>query len=233
MIKGKSFLAIIPARAGSKRLPKKNHLILAKKPLIEWTIEAAKKSKYIDDIVVSSDDKKILNIAKKMKVIAQERPSEISTDSSSSAECVEYVLKNLLKNYDYLIFLQPTSPLRTVLDIDSAIKKTIDLKASSITSVTESEHNPLWTATLPEDDSINNFISKNIREKRGQDLPVFYRLNGAIYIVKVRMFIKNKNLIQKKGYAHIMPQERSIDIDTKLDFLLASSIISAKIDRKI
>jgi CMP-N,N'-diacetyllegionaminic acid synthase len=121
MYKEKSFLAIIPARGGSKRLPNKNILNLAGKPLIEWSIDAALKSKYIDKVVVSSDDENILKIAKdKCDII--KRPKELATDTASSIDVIKHVLDNLEKKYDYIVLLQPTSPLRNEKHIDEAIE---------------------------------------------------------------------------------------------------------------
>ena len=158
MLNNKSFLAVIPARAGSKRLPNKNRLPLAGKPLIQWTIEAAQASAFVDSIVVSSDDDTILSVAKKMGVVAQNRPGDLATDVANSADCVAYVLKQMSHQYDYLVLLQPTSPLRTSVDIDAAINKAIDCAAESVTTVTEVEHSPLWANTLPADGSFAGFI---------------------------------------------------------------------------
>ena len=224
MLNNKSFLAVIPARAGSKRLPHKNRLPLAGKPLIQWTIEAAKASVYVDAIVVSSDDDDVLSIASEAGVEAQSRPASLATDTASSADCVAYVLEQLPQQYDYIVLLQPTSPLRTAADIDAAIRKVLDAGAESVTSVTEIEHSPLWSNTLPDDGSMADFI-KPANGKRSQDLPTYYRLNGAVYVVDVNAFLTNNQFIQPAGFAYIMPQQRSVDIDTQLDLLYAESVI--------
>jgi len=226
MLNQKSFLAIIPARGGSKRLPHKNRLLLGGKPLVQWTIDAAKSSAFIDTIVVSSDDAAILDIARELGVVAQNRPASLATDTASSADCVVYVIENLPQQYDYLVLLQPTSPFRTTADIDQAISMAVELESKSVTSVSETEHNPLWSNTLPEDGSLANFMSPVLKNKRSQDLPTYYRLNGAAYVVDIKAFLETEQFIQSKGYAYKMPQERSIDIDTQLDFLLAKCVIS-------
>ena len=225
MLDHKSFLAVIPARAGSKRLPHKNRLPLAGKPLIQWAIEAAQASVYMDAIVVSSDDNDLLNMASQAGVEAQARPASLATDTASSADCVAYVLEQMTSQYDYLVLLQPTSPLRTAADIDAAIRKAVESGADSVTSVTETEHSPLWSNTLPVDGSMADFI-KPTNNKRSQDLSTYYRLNGAIYVVDVSAFLTNKQFIQSMGFAHIMPQQRSVDIDTQLDLLYAESVIN-------
>lgn len=224
MLNGKSFLAVIPARGGSKRLPHKNSLPLGGKPLIEWSIESAKQSRYIDSIVVSSDDTQLLDLAIGCGVAAQQRPGYLATDTASSADCVAYVLDSVTEAYDYVVLLQPTSPLRNSLDIDNSIERMVELGAASVVSVTETEHSPLWSNTLPKDGSLADFISPKISRTRSQDLPTYYRLNGAVYVVDAALFSQNQLFIQQPAYAYVMPRERSVDIDTQLDLIYAESV---------
>lgn len=225
MLEGKTFLAVIPARGGSKRLPKKNILKLDNKPLIGWTIEAAKKSRYIDDIVVSSDSNEILNIAATYGVRALKRPSELSGDTASTFDTLKHAIKNS-KKYDYIILLQPTSPLRTVEDIDGAIQYLFEKKADAIVSVCKMEHSPLWSNTLDDDKSMEHFLKDEVLNKRSQDLEQYYRLNGAIYISQVDKLLENGSFFLKENiYAYEMSQQHSIDIDTEIDFLFAQLLI--------
>ena len=225
MLKDKTFLAIIPARAGSKRLPKKNKLIFANKPLIAWSIEAAKMSKYIDEIVVSSDDKDILAIAQEYDVKSLYRPEELSDDTTSTTDVIQHILKNIKKDFDYIVLLQPTSPLRDHKDINNAIELLIKKDADSIISVCEVGHPPFWSNTLPENKNMNNFLNEDILNKRSQDFKKYYRLNGAIYIIDKNKFLKTKNFFLKQNsFAYEMSQEKSIDIDSKLDFQIASQL---------
>ncbi len=226
MINGKRILAIIPARGGSKRLPQKNILELSGKPLIAWTIEAALASKYIDRVVVSTDSDKIAHISKIYGAdVPFLRPNSLATDKSASIDVVLQLLDKLElidDYYDYIILLQPTSPLRTTMNIDESIMMLMDRKCDAIISVCEAEHSPLWSNIIPENGNLSNFLDESILNKRSQDLDKYHRLNGAIYICdsirikKEKTFFFNSNCI-----AYRMTQEQSIDIDTQLDFLKA------------
>ena len=187
----KTFLAIIPARGGSKRLPRKNLLDLCGKPLIAWSIEAALKSKYISKVIVSSDDEEILNIAKEYKADFIKRPDELASDTATTFDTLKHTLENVEK-YDYVVLLQPTSPLRTEKHINEAIELLEEKNADAIISVCEMEHSPLWSNTLDENLDITNFLRDEVLNKRSQDLPKYYRLNGAIYICKTDKLLQNK-----------------------------------------
>lgn len=217
----KTFLAIIPARGGSKRLPRKNVLDLCGKPLIAWSIEATLKSKYISKIIVSSDDEEILNIAKEYKADFIKRPDELASDTATTFDALKHTLENV-KKYDYVVLLQPTSPLRTEKHIDEAIELLEEKNADAIISVCEMEHSPLWSNILDEDLDMSNFLSDEVLNKRSQDLPKYYRLNGAIYICKIDKFLQNRGFFLKDNViAYIMDKKDSVDIDDKIDFKLA------------
>jgi CMP-N-acetylneuraminic acid synthetase len=223
----KKYLAIIPARGGSKRLPNKNILNLNGKPLIVWSIEAAKKSKYIDDIVVTSDSDKILEIAKKNNIIALKRPEKLATDCATTVDVIRNVIENMNEKYEYLVLLQPTSPLRNEKHIDEAIELLETKKADAIISVCEMEHSPLWSNVLPDDLSMKNFLRKDIKNKRSQDLEKYYRINGAIYISKIDKFLKQNTLfLDENIYAYIMNRKSSVDIDDEIDFKLAEVLLN-------
>lgn len=226
MLDGKTFLAVIPARGGSKRLPKKNVLDLAGKPLIAWSIEAGLQSKYIDKVVVTSDDESILNIAKKYGSDILQRPHELASDTASSIETIIHSIKHT-DAYDFIVLLQPTSPLRSAKEVDKAIELLMAKKADAVISVCEMEHSPLWSNKLPEDGNMQNFLQAEVKNKRSQDLQPYYRLNGAIYIADTKRILKEKTFfLNSKIYAYKMPQEKSIDIDTKLDFKFAQFVIN-------
>ena len=227
MLNDKTFLAIIPARGGSKRLPHKNKLILGGKPLISWSIEAAQKTKYLDEIIVSSDDTEILNIAHKYGIRTLLRPENLASDTASTVDVIEHTLKNIDQDYDYIVLLQPTSPLRSYENIACAIELLINKNADAIISVCKVEHSPFWSNILPNDRNMDNFLSDEVLNKRGQDFEQYYRLNGAIYIIDKNKFLEKKSIFLKKNiFAYEMSQKQSIDIDTKLDFQIASAIIS-------
>lgn len=233
MIKDKKVLAIIPARGGSKRLPRKNALPLAGKPLIAWTIKAALAVASITEVMVSTDDDEISCIAKVTGAqVPYKRSAELSSDTASSIAVVIDVLnyyKQQEREFDYVILLQPTSPLRTDKDIESAIELLEAKQADAIVSVCPVEHSPLWSNTLPEDDSLNNFISNEIKSTRSQDLPEYYRLNGAIYICRVEKLLEEQSFFLADNiFAYKMTTEASVDIDNHIDFLLAEALLSQK-----
>lgn len=213
-------ISIIPARGGSKGLPKKNILELAGKPLIAWSIEASLKSKYITRTIVSSDDDNILRISGKYGAEILKRPDELSLDTTPSEPVIEHVLKNIesIEEYDYLILLQPTSPLRDEKDIDESILKLIKEKnATALISVKEID-NKILKAFKNNKNGYLEGISNNIYPfMRRQDLPKVFMPNGAIYIIKIDEFLKTKKLFSDKTISYIMDEKKSFDIDTKDD----------------
>ncbi|MEN4053843.1 MULTISPECIES: acylneuraminate cytidylyltransferase family protein [Sulfurimonas] len=228
MLDGKTFLAVIPARGGSKRLPRKNILPLAGKPLITWSIEAAKKSRYLDEVVVSSDDNEILSIAKQNALQVIKRPDRLANDTASSIDVIKHTL-NIFSSYDYVVLLQPTSPLREKKHIDEAIELLVQQEADAVISVCEVEHSPLWSNTLGENNSMSGFLDQKLLNLRSQELKQYYRLNGAIYIAKTELLLTQDTFfLEKNIYAYIMPQKESVDIDTQLDFDFATFLIQGK-----
>ena len=224
MYKNKTFLAIIPARGGSKRLSRKNVLDLYGKPLIAWSIEAGLKSKYIDKEVVTSDDNEILEISKKYGAEIIKRPDELASDTATTFDAIKHTIDNLEK-YDYIILLQPTSPLRNEKHIDEAIELLKTKNADAVVSVCEMDHNPLWSNTLPKDGNMSGFLRDEVLNKRSQDLEKYYRLNGAIYICKTNKLLKAKSFILKENlFAYVMDRKSSIDIDEEIDFKIAQNI---------
>ena len=226
-------MAIIPARSGSKRLPKKNILPLAGKPLIAWTIEAAKLSRYVDDVVVSTDSDEIMSLAIEYGAEAPfTRPAHLATDEAGSSPVLLDAigwLKARGRAYDLVIMLQPTSPLRTASDIDKAVEYFIEKSAKGVISVCECEHSPLWANTLAPDHSMEGFIPQQARGLRSQDLPTYYRLNGAVYIFDVKFLEQEQGMFYSPDvYAWVMAREHSVDIDNMMDFKLAEVLINER-----
>lgn len=220
----KTFLAIIPARGGSKRLPRKNVLDLCGKPLIAYSIEAGLKSKYISKVIVSSDDNEILTISKEYGAETINRPEYLANDTATTFDALEHTI-NSLEKYDYIVLLQPTSPLRNEKHIDEAIELLNKKDADAVISVCETEHSPLWCNTLDKNLDMTNFLHNDVLNKRSQDLPIFYRLNGAIYICKTEKLLENRSYFIKENiFAYIMDKIYSVDIDDELDFLIARQI---------
>lgn len=225
MHKNKKFLAIIPARGGSKRLPGKNILALCGKPLISWSIEASLQSNYIDKTIITSDDNKILKIAQKYHVDLIKRPDILAQDHSSTFDSIVHALKNITEKFDYIVLLQPTSPLRKSFQIDEAIELLLNKKADEIISVCLVEHPIQWSSTLSDNIKMDDFI-KQINTKRSQDLDDHYRLNGAIYIISIQKMLEEKSLfLPCNCYAYKMDRMSSIDIDEKIDLIMAEAII--------
>ena len=221
MYKDKTFLAVIPARGGSKRLPRKNVLDLHGKPLIAWSIEAGLKSKYIDKVVVTSDDAEILDISKKFGAETIKRPDELASDTATTFDVIKHVMENI-ERHDYIVLLQPTSPLRNEKHIDEAIELLEVKNADSIVSVCEMDHNPLWSNVLPKNGSMKGFLRDEVLNKRSQDLEKYYRINGAIYICKAKKLLKEKSFFLKDNiFAYVMDRKSSIDIDEEIDFKIA------------
>lgn len=225
MINGKKIVAVIPARGGSKGILRKNTRDLAGKPLIAWTIEAASKSKYLDRVILSSDDNEIIEIAKSYGCEAPFiRPAYLATDDAISADVILHALDEV-DSYDYVVMLQPTSPLRTTEDIDQCIEMLFDKKANSCVSICESSQSPYWMYTLNDEDKIGSFVKEEELILRRQDLPVVYSLNGAIYISEIDWFRKKKSFLTNQTVGFIMPRSRSYDIDTNEDFLFCECIM--------
>ena len=235
MLNNKKILALIPARGGSKGLPRKNIKPLLGKPLIAWTIEQALNSKYIDRVIVSTDDLEIAEISKKYGAeVPFIRPKELAQDDTPTIDVVFHTLdyfENKGEKFDIVILLQPTSPLRETSDIDRALEMFINNEdALSLVSVKENEHPPFWSLKL-ESNFLKPLFEEKLFFKRRQELPQSYMPNGAIFIARVDTLKQYKTFYTPKTIAYIMPPEKSIDIDTKFDFLLVESFLQKKGER--
>ena len=224
-------LAIIPARGGSKGLPKKNILDLYGKPLIAWSIEASLNSKYITTTLVSSDSEEILSISKKYGSSTIKRPQNLATDTASSESAIIDALKRLKEDsqeFDYLVVLQPTSPLRDAKDIDESLELFFNSDATALISVCETDNKILKAFKENESGYIDGISNNDYPFARRQDLPKTYMSNGAIYIIKVDDFLNSGTLFTDKTISYIMSDEKSIDVDTKEDLASIKTILEAK-----
>jgi len=211
-------LAIIPARGGSKGVPRKNIRNLAGKPLIAWTIDEAKKSKYISRLILSSDDDEIIEVAKKYGCeIPFKRPKKLAQDDTPGIAPVLHAIEQC-SGYDYVMLLQPTSPLRTVEDIDMCVELLLSEKANACVSVTETTNSPFWMYTLEEHQQLNPILTGDLIWRR-QDLPKVYALNGAVYIAATVWLQKTGAFLTDETLGYMMANSRSLDIDTEEDFL--------------
>jgi len=228
MYKNKKIIAIIPARGGSKGVPKKNIRKIVGKPLIAWSIEAASKSRYIDRLILSSDDKEIIQTAKEWGCeVPFVRPAELAQDQSKTIDAVLHALREL-PGYEYVVCLQATTPLTAPTDIDGCIEKCISANAESCVSIVEPEKSPYWMLQLSEQSILEPLLDAKYLTKRRQELPLVYVPNGAIYVCKVEWLIKSKNLFSTKTIGFIMPASRSLDIDTEQDFAVLESLCREK-----
>ena len=223
-------IAIIPARSGSKGLIDKNIRLMNGKPLIWYSINAAIESNCFDEVMVSTDSERYAKIAKECGAsVPFLRSTNNSSDKADSWDVVREVLskyKELGKEFDTVMLLQPTSPLRMAKDILESFFILKEKNARSVVSVCETEHSPLWCNTLPDNECLDGFLRPEIIESVGrQSLPTYYRINGAIYLTKVSDDI-GTDLYSDTGYAYIMPREKSIDIDTELDFKMAEFMLN-------
>jgi CMP-N-acetylneuraminic acid synthetase len=229
-------LALIPARGGSKRLPGKNIKALGGKPLIAWTIEAALQSN-VHKVVVSTDCEDIAAVAKAHHAsVPFIRPLEHAQDESGVSGVIDHCLEFYAEqgeSFSHILLLQPTCPLRIAADIDAAINLMLDKKASGVFSVCEVDHSPLWANTIPADGSFDDFLREEVAGVRSQELPTYYRVNGAIYLLSVEEYQKTHSLFHHKNtYSLIMPRERSVDIDEEVDFVIAEAIFNQKAANK-
>lgn len=230
---GWKVLGLIPARGGSKGVPGKNIRELARRPLIAHTIDCALASGVVDRLICSTDSLEISRVAERYGAeVPFMRPAEYSTDGASGMEVImhamEWVDTSDTEKYDCLLFLQPTTPLRRPEDIIGCLKLMKSRDAAVVLSVCEANHPPLWMNTLPEDLCMQNFLrseAKGIISR--QQLPVYYRLNGAVYLCNWEYLDKSGDgLYSDRTYAYIMPKERSVDIDSIFDFQLAEFLIA-------
>ena len=233
MIDEKKVLAIVPARGGSKRLPGKNRLILNNKPLIAWSIEAGLNSSYVDRVIVSTDDQDIADISREWGAeVPFIRPQELASDKATTVDTIIHALQSIENSderYDYILLLQPTSPLRTAKHIDEAVELMIEKCADSIVGVTEVSHPVEWSNTLPDNLSMDNFISKEAYFTRSQDFPERYQINGAIYLIKKESLLSSGMMKSEvNSIAYIMDKNDSVDIDDRFDFILAETLMDSK-----
>jgi N-acylneuraminate cytidylyltransferase len=218
MISGKSVLALIPARGGSKGLPGKNIMPLGGRPLIQWTIDAARGSRFVDRVVLSSDDETIIEIAARGGCeVPFRRPAPLASDTAAMVDVALHALE-AVPSHDVLVLLQPTSPLRTSTDIDAACELFTSSGAPSCVSVSLTEQSPYWMYGLGARGELLPVLEPPEGIVRRQDLPPVYVLNGAIYVADVAALRKSRNFVTRETVGYTMPPERSIDIDTAADF---------------
>lgn len=221
-------IAIIPARSGSKGLKDKNIKLLGGKHLLGYTVEAAFQASVFDCVHVSTDSEQYAQIAKAYGAdVPFLREEGLATDSADTWDVLRAAVRHyeeLGRSFDTVTLLQPTSPLRDAADICRAFEIFHDRQADSVISVCEVEHSPRLCNTLGTNNSMQDFIDIQIIGRR-QDLGVYYRLNGAIYIQKTEILMRRQTLYGEKSYAYIMDKIHSLDIDDAFDFFMAEAAL--------
>ena len=196
--------------------------------MIAWTIECAKKSKHLDRVIVSTEDKEIAGVAQKWGAeVPFMRPKELAQDDTPGVMPVVHAARTLMRGgYNYIVLLQVTSPFRMPKDIDSAIEKCVDCKADTCVSVTEAEASPYWMFSLSESEKLQPLLKTNMDTNyQRQRLPIVYQLNGAVYVVESSYLLREQRLIDGNTLGYVMSAEHSLDIDTLRDFSVAESML--------
>lgn len=224
-------LGVIPARGGSKSVPRKNIALLHGKPLIAYTIEAARGSRSLTHFVVSSEDPEIIAVAKQYGApVPFVRPAELATDEAPSLPVVQHAVREMESlhgiTYDIVVLLQPTTPLRQPGDIDAAIQKLVDTGADSVISVCDvGAYHPARMRQIIDDRLVELPIREPKEMLRRQDLPPVYIRNGAIYAVRREVVMEQNSMSGKVCRPYMMPEDRSVNVDSKLDLLLAEILL--------
>jgi N-acylneuraminate cytidylyltransferase/CMP-N,N'-diacetyllegionaminic acid synthase len=230
----KTFLAIIPARGGSKGLPGKNIKELCGKPLIAWSIEAGLKSNYLDETMVTTDYQNILDISKQYGAsVPFLRPDELANDTATSFDAINHTIEfyknELNKEFDYIVLLEPTSPLRESSDIDKAIEVLMDSDADSIVGICRTEdQNPAFLVLKNEKSFISGYENKEMRVLRRQDINDVYFFEGTIYISKTDALLDKKTFYHENTIGYEVPKYKSLEIDDMEDFIMVEAIMKYK-----
>jgi CMP-N,N'-diacetyllegionaminic acid synthase len=223
-------LAVIPARGGSKGVPGKNIRLLGGLPLIAHSILQASQARSITRVVVSTDSVQIADVGRLYGAeVPFMRPSELADDITSGLDPLLHALRWLEDTDGYrpdiVVLLQPTSPFRTVDDIDGAFKLALDKEADAVVSVTAARHHPRWMKRVSADGTLVDFLPPTVQVDRRQDLEPVFALNGAIYLARTNVLRQHRTWYTEHTYAWQMPAERSLDLDTEFEFQLAELLL--------
>lgn len=229
MIGDAKILALITARGGSKGLPRKNVLPLGGKPLIAWSIEAAKGSALIDRLILSSDDPEIMAAATAFGCeVPFVRPAALATDQAGSLDVVRHALAALPERFDYVVVLQPTSPLRTSADIDAAIRLCVERGTTTCVTVCAVDKTPYWMFKMDSDARLVPLFPASQMPQSRQDAPKVFQLNGAVYVARTDHILNGGTFIAADTVAYEMSRSRSTDIDNRDDFAALETKVGSK-----
>lgn len=222
-------LVIIPARGGSKGLPRKNLALLGGRPLVAWSIDVGLRTPSVGRVVVSTDDEEVAAVSLAAGAdVPFRRPAELASDKTSSVDVVLHALTALGENgagrTERIVLLQPTSPLRDVSDVEGAIRLSLESDADAVVSVSEAECHPWYTVSIDPEGRLHAMV-EHPRFDRRQDLTPAFRINGAVYVVR-RSTLQERNTFSPAGaLAWVMPPERSVDIDRHIDLVVAEALL--------
>jgi len=226
VIDGASVVGVIPARGGSKVVPRKNVRDAGGRPLLAWTIDAARGSRYLDRTILSSDDAEIIAVARAHGCDAPfVRAGHLAGDDTSTLEVVLDALERC-PGYPWVVVLQPTSPLRTARDIDAAIDRCVEARAPACVSVCLAHESPYWMYSLGDRGHLKPLLPDTGLTRR-QDLPPVYHLNGAVYVARTDWLARERTFVSAETVGYEMPIDRSLDVDTERDFLLLDALLRA------
>lgn len=218
-------LALIPARGGSKGIPRKNIRLLAGKPLIAWSIQAALESGCVDSVVVTTEDEEIAEVSRRWGAqVPFMRPAELAADDSPGMDAVLHAMGKL-PGFDAILLLQPTSPLRNSADIRAMMDFVASRQANCAVSVCPAAQSPYWMMHLGADQKLTRLIESDLITRR-QELPHVYTLNGALYFARTAWLAASKTFFNQETMGFVMPPEKSLDIDTELDWRMAELMLS-------
>jgi CMP-N,N'-diacetyllegionaminic acid synthase len=226
-------LGLITARGGSKGLPGKNIRLLCGKPLIEWSISAAKAASCVDRIVVSTDDAAIADVARRAGAeVPFERPSELATDSASSVDVVIHAIDTLAKTdlaFDIVVLLEPTSPLRDSFDIDDAVQRLIQTGAGAVVSVCRAvSTHPAFMFSLDEKGRLRPYLERNPTGLRRQDIDPIFFLDGTLYASRIDVLKTKRSFYHEDTVAFEVPKWKSLEIDDSDDFIMVEALMAKR-----
>ncbi|TGL45840.1 cytidylyltransferase domain-containing protein [Leptospira perdikensis] len=234
MINNKSIVCIITARGGSKEVPGKNIKLIQGKPLIAWTVEAAKRSKYIDRVIVTTDSEEIIKVSKEFGADAPfKRPDSISGDKAKQEDAIFHTMEYLEKQegikYDYIVILTPTHPLRDEIELDLVIESlAANPNAKAYVTMIEAKTSPLHCNMIPADNSLANFLSEDVKLKNRQELPTYFQPSGSTSVIEWDCFVKNGSIFTDDSYAYVTDSISGHDINSVIDFKVAEVLMKEK-----
>lgn len=223
-------LGLVPARGGSESVPGKNLVEVGGRPLIAWTIEAANRAASIDRVVVTTDSEEIAAEARRCGAEAPFlRPEELARADTPGIEAVLHAVRWLEKQEgyrpDWVMLLQPTSPLREPEDIDGAVRLALEKRADAVVGVCDVTHHPYWAKAVAEDGRLVEFLTLDREYARRQDLPAVYGINGAIYAARRQVLLDRESFYTDRTWPWVMPPDRSLDVNIAWDVRVADLVL--------